>query len=1162
MKVKRIFTRKGQSAYAGMQFEKRMSEVRNLDGSSSSALEVTVPNTWSQVATDIIAQKYFRKTGVPQLDEQGQIIKDDKGNPLLGSETDARQVFDRLAGCWRSWGEEYKYFDSKSDADAFQAEISYMLANQMAAPNSPQWFNTGLFSSYGITGKAQGHTFVNPETGKVQKSTSAYERPQPHACFIQSINDDLVNEGGIMDLWSREARLFKYGSGTGTNFSNIRGEGEPLSGGGQSSGLMSFLKIGDRAAGAIKSGGTTRRAAKMVCLDLDHPDVVDFIQWKVVEERKVASLVTGSKICKKHLENIFKVLNESTIEGDEKFSGKSNRELARAIKAASQDMVPMNYISRCVDLAKQGFVSITFEQYDTDWNSEAYATVAGQNSNNSIRIPNKFFEALDKNEKWELISRTTGKTVKTIEAKELWDIIAEAAWQSADPGVQFDDTINEWHTCPNDGRINASNPCSEYMFLDNTACNLASLNLVKFMDPITGMFEVENYIHACELWTMVLEISVLMAQFPSKEIALRSYQYRTLGLGFANIGALLMRLGLPYDSEKGRNIAGALTAIMGGVSYKTSALMAKEHGPFVRYEANKDAMLRVIKNHLNAACGGKDQYDGLTVEPQALKAELVDKYLADAAKAAWTEAYELGQKYGYRNAQTTVIAPTGTIGLVMDCDTTGIEPDFALVKFKKLAGGGYFKIINQSVPVALSNLGYSDEEVSDITKYAVGHGTLSGAQGIDHERLRNLGFTDEKITAVEAALESAFDISYVFNKYTLGESFITDILKISENKLNDPNFNLLKEIGFTDNDIQAANDFVCGTMTLEGAPHLKDKDLPVFDCANKCGRIGKRLIAWQGHIKMMAACQPYLSGAISKTINMANEATVAEISEAYRLSWSLMTKANAIYRDGSKLSQPLNAQAFDELGLMEDFDEIPQNEKITQVAQKMVEKVIYKEISQKKNLPNRRVGYTQKASVGGHKVYLRTGQYNDGTLGEIFIDMHKEGAAYRSLMNCFSIAISLGLQYGVPLEDFVDAFTFTKFEPNGMVTGHDNLKMATSVIDYVFRDLACRYLGRYDLVHVKPTDLESDKITGESANDEPLLEMIEEEVTYADGSVEPAQVYSREKDAKMVSQGRKMTEARMKGYEGESCPECQSFTLLRNGSCMKCDTCGSTTGCS
>ena len=1163
MKIKRLFTRKGQSAYQGLEFEKRMSEVRNLDGSSNSAMEVTVPKSWSQVAADILAQKYFRKTGVPQTDEKGKPLLNDNGEIITGPETDARQVFDRLAGCWRKWGEEYNYFESKADADSFQAELSFMLANQMAAPNSPQWFNTGLHSSYGITGKPQGHLFVDPKSGKLKNSTSAYERPQPHACFIQSIEDDLVNDGGIMDLWSREARLFKYGSGTGTNFSNIRGEGESLSGGGQSSGLMSFLKIGDRAAGAIKSGGTTRRAAKMVCLDLDHPDIVDFIQWKVIEERKVASLVTGSKVCKRHLENIFKVIADSNLSGEDKFSGKINKDLGRAIRQASRDHVPMNYISRCIDLAKQGFVSIEFEEYDTDWNSEAYATVSGQNSNNSIRIPNKFFKALEADEEWELISRTSGKTIRKIKAAELWEMISEAAWQSADPGVQFDDTINEWHTCPRDGRINASNPCSEYMFLDNTACNLASLNLVKFLDEVTGMFEIEKFIHACELWTMVLEISVLMAQFPSKEIAMRSFQYRTLGLGFANIGALLMRLGLPYDSEEGRQIAGAITAIMGGTAYKTSALMAKEHGAFERFEANREDMMRVMNNHLKAAQGRKKGYVGLTVIPQALNSKKVDQYLFEAAVRSWEEAVSLGEKHGYRNAQTTVIAPTGTIGLVMDCDTTGIEPDFALVKFKKLAGGGYFKIINQSVPPALKNLGYKDSQIEAIIKYAVGHGTLNNAPGLDHERLRNLGFTDEKISAIESALESAFDISFVFNKYILGEEFLRDVLKISDEKIADTQLNILKEMGISDKDIQAANDYVCGTMTLEGAPGLKEKDYAVFDCANKCGRHGKRLIDWQGHIKMMAACQPYLSGAISKTINMANEATVQEISEAYKLSWSLMTKANAIYRDGSKLSQPLNAQAFEELGLIEDFDELSQTEKVTQVAQKMVEKVIYKEISQKKHLPNRRVGYTQKSSVGGHKVYLRTGQYDDGTLGEIFIDMHKEGAAYRSLMNCFSIAISLGLQYGVPLEDYVDAFTFTKFEPNGIVTGHDNLKMATSVIDYVFRDLACRYLGRYDLVHVKPTDLESDKITGESGNDEPLLEMMEEEeVTYSDGSVEKHQVYSRERDAKMVSQGRRMTEARMKGYEGEACPECQSFTLLRNGSCMKCDTCGSTTGCS
>ena len=1168
MKIKRLFTRKGKGPYAGMNFEKRTSEVRNVDGSSSSTMEVTVPSSWSQVAADIIAQKYFRKTGVPQVNEKGEAILDENGKPVLGSETDARQVFDRLAGCWRTWGQKYNYFDSASDAQAFEDELAYMLANQMAAPNSPQWFNTGLHSSYGIAGTAQGHSYVDPKTGKIKKSTSAYERPQPHACFIQSIGDDLVNAGGIMDLWTREARLFKYGSGTGTNFSNIRGEGEALSGGGYSSGLMSFLKIGDRAAGAIKSGGTTRRAAKMVCLDLDHPDIVDFIMWKTREERKVASLVTGSKICKAHLEKIFATIKESDLTGDDLYSGKTNRALGKAIRAANQDNVPMNYIGRCIDLAKQGFDSIEFEVYDTDWNSEAYATVSGQNSNNSIRIPNKFFKALDKDEEWELISRTSGKTLRTIKATELWDMVAESAWQCADPGVQFDDTINEWHTCPKDGRINASNPCSEYMFLDDTACNLASLNLVKFMDPVTGMFNVEGFIHACEIWTVVLEISVLMAQFPSEEIAQRSYEYRTLGLGFANIGALLMIMGHAYDSEEGRNIAAAISAIMGGTTYKVSALLAKEHGPFARYEANKEDMLKVIRNHRYAAhMASEENYEGLTVRPQPLNPKFVDEYMVTAARQQWDEALELGEKHGYRNAQTTVIAPTGTIGLVMDCDTTGIEPDFALVKFKKLAGGGYFKIINQSVPQALTNLGYTKAEIDDIVKYAVGHGTLVGCSAINHEKLRKLGFTDEKISTIESSLESAFDITFAFSRYALGDDFLTDTLKISAEKLKDPALNILKEIGFTKQEIDKTNEFVCGTMTVEGAPELKEEHLSVFDCANKCGRTGTRVISWEGHIRMMAACQPYLSGAISKTINMPNEATVSDIADAYRLSWSLMTKANAIYRDGSKLSQPLNAAAFEDLGLLDgddSYDEISQTEKITHVAEKIVEKVIYKEISKRRSLPNRRIGYTQKASVGGHKVYLRTGQYEDGALGEIFIDMHKEGAAYRSLMNCFSIAISLGLQYGVPLEEYVEAFTFTKFEPNGMVMGHDNLKMATSVIDYVFRDLACRYLGRYDLVHVKPTDLESDKITGESRNDEPLLAMIEktEEVHHADGQVSTQKVYTRERDAGMVTQARKMQEARMKGYEGEACPECQSFTLLRNGSCMKCDTCGATTGCS
>jgi ribonucleoside-diphosphate reductase alpha chain len=1159
MKIQRMFTKKGQTPYHGLNFVKRTSEIRHVGGKTSKAMEVVVPDFWSQVASDIIAQKYCRRTGVPQLDENGKALLDDAGKTILGAETDSRQVFRRLAGCWRHWGEEHRYFDSKEDADAFQDEIEYMLAHQMAAPNSPQWFNTGLHWAYGISGKAQGHYYVDPANGELKKSTSAYERPQPHACFIQSINDDLVGSGGIMDLWSREARLFKYGSGTGTNFSRLRARGEKLSGGGESSGLMSFLKIGDRAAGAIKSGGTTRRAAKMVCLDLDHPDIEEFVNWKVIEERKVAALVTGSKIIKKHLSEIMQAM--TLLEGDDRYLPKKNPALKKAVQAAHRDQVPMNYVSRVIELARQGIERIDFEEYDTDWNSEAYESVAGQNSNNSVRVPNTFFEALKNDGDWNLTYRTNGAVAKTVKARELWRQVSEAAWNSADPGLQFDTTINEWHTCPNDGRINASNPCSEYMFLDNTACNLASLNLVTFLDPVTSMFDVEKYKHACELWTMVLEISVLMAQFPSPEIAERSYLYRTLGLGYANIGALLMIQGIPYDSDKGRQIAGALGAIMGGVAYKTSALMAKEHGPFARYEANKEQMLRVIKNHREAAHNGK-QYDGLTVHPVGLDGQKVEKFLADAAKLVWDEAYELGKKYGFRNAQTTVIAPTGTIGLVMDCDTTGIEPDFALVKFKKLAGGGYFKIINQSVPLALKNLGYKQAAIEGMIKHAVGHGSLVGCPHINAEKLAALGLDAAQIAKIEASLENAFDISFVFSPYLLGEKFLKEKFKLNDKEIADPTLNVLKLFGFSDETIRLTNDYVCGTMTLEGAPELREKDLAVFDCASKCGRYGTRMIGVEGHIRMMAAVQPYISGAISKTINMANECTVADVTSAYELSWQLMLKANAIYRDGSKLSQPLNASAFEDLALL-DYDDLSQNEKIEKVATKIVEKIIYKERGARKMLPNRRQGYTQKASIGGHKVYLRTGEYENGSVGEIFVDMHKEGAAYRSLMNCFSIAISLGLQYGVPLEEFVEAFTFTRFEPNGIVTGHDNIKMSTSVIDFIFRDLAMKYLQRYDLVHVKPEDLKPSSVHGENLSEEPLLAMMEEtKEVHADGSVSVHKVYSKEANSQMENVQRKMSVARMKGYEGDACPACQSMTMLRNGSCLKCDTCGETTGCS
>ena len=930
----------------------------------------------------------------------------------------------------------------------------------------------GIELAYGIDGPSQGHHYVDYRTGELVRSDSAYEHPQPHACFIQSVEDDLVTENGIMDLWVREARLFKYGSGTGTNFSRVRGDGEALSGGGRSSGLMSFLKIGDRAAGAIKSGGTTRRAAKMVVVDIDHPDIEQFINWKVLEEQKVAALVSGSKMCEKHLNRIMAACREG--EGDDRFIAKKNPELRSAIIAAREAAVPENYVQRVIEFARQGHTEIEFKTYDTDWDSDAYLTVSGQNSNNSVRVTNEFIKAVEADEPWTLTRRTDGVVAKETSARDLWEQIGHAAWACADPGLQFDTTINEWHTCSTSGRINASNPCSEYMFLDDTACNLASLNLMAYQKA-DGSLDIEAYEHAVRLWTVALEISVLMAQFPSKEIAQLSYEFRTLGLGYANIGGFLMAAGHSYDSDEGRAICGGLTALMTGIAYTTSAEMAEELGAFPRFAENSDAMLRVIANHRNAAHGNTDGYGGLSINPVPLDSESCPQAaLISAAEAAWDRAYELGRAHGYRNAQTSVIAPTGTIGLVMDCDTTGIEPDFALVKFKKLAGGGYFKIINRTVPPALTSLGYSDAEVKEIIDYAVGHGTLKGAPAVNHDMLREKGFSDEALTALEASLAGSFDIKFAFNKWTLGEDFCKETLGLTDSQLNDLAFDLT-HLGFAKSDIETANNYRCGAMTLEGAPYLKDEHLPVFDCANPCGRIGKRYLSAESHIRMMAAAQPFITGAISKTINMPNNATVEDCKNAYLLSWRLGLKANALYRDGSKLSQPLQSALLDDDDLTENIVEAPKAAAAPAIAEKIVERVIER-VTERERLPGRRKGYTQKAIVGGHKVYLRTGEYEDGRLGEIFIDMHKEGAAFRSLMNNFAIAISIGLQYGVPLDEFVEAFTFTRFEPSGIVEGNDTIKMATSVLDYIFREVAISYLGRDDLAHAEPGDMLPDTL--------------------------------------------------------------------------------------
>jgi ribonucleoside-diphosphate reductase alpha chain len=1180
VKIDRRFTSRRQNPYEGITFVKRSSEIRNPDGSTVFKLEnIDVPEAWSQLAIDILAQKYFRKAGVPQRDQNGQPAIGPDGKSVLGGEQDARQVFERMAGCWTHWGKSYGYFKTPDDAESFHDEMCYMLAHQMAAPNSPQWFNTGLHYAYGLSGPAQGHYYVDPKTQEVVKATNAFEHPQPHACFIQSIEDDLVNENGIMDLWVREARLFKYGSGTGTNFSKLRGDGEGLSGGGKSSGLMSFLKIGDRAAGAIKSGGTTRRAAKMVCLDLDHPDIEEFIDWKVIEEQKVAAMVTGSKICAQRLNAVLKACH--TVDGEDAFrldlDQKTNPVLREALASARRDLVSEAYIQRMFSYAQQGFTHFVFHEYDTNWDGKAYQTVSGQNSNNSVRIPNEFFAALETDGDWQLKRRTSGKVWKTVKARELWDRIAWAAWICADPGTQYDTTINEWHTCPEDGRINASNPCSEYMFLDDTACNLASLNLTKFYTA-DGQFELEHFRHAVRLWTIALEISVLMASFPSRSIAEKSYQFRTLGLGYANLGTVLMRQGIPYDSPKALAICGAITSIMTGEAYGTSAEMAAELSPFSGYANNREHMLRVIRNHRRAAYQAPQaEYEHLTIAPMGIRPEHCPPDMLLAARRAWDHALELGTAYGYRNAQVTVIAPTGTIGLVMDCDTTGIEPDFALVKFKKLAGGGYFKIINQSLPMALATLGYTDQQAQDVVRYCVGAQTLKGAPFINHDTLRQKGFDDAALDRLESSLGQAFEIQFAFNKFTLGEAFCVEKLGLTEAQLNEISVNMLKTLGFTQEEIAAANDFCCGTMTVEGAPYLKAEHLAVFDCANRCGRIGQRSIAVDAHIRMMASAQPFISGAISKTINMPADATLEDVKAAYLLAWKSMVKAVALYRDGSKLSQPLSAST-------DSGKAVEATTSVMGMAEKITERVLVRYLAKRRSLPSRRSGYTQKAIVGGHKLYLRTGEYEDGTVGEIFLDMHKEGAAFRSLMNCFAIAISLGLQHGVPLEEFVEAFVFTRFEPNGPVKLNDRIKMSTSIIDYIFRELAVTYLDRYDLAQVKEEDLRMDSMK----KDDMDPECSEEEAdldALAKSSVLTEHLPIRRNSGKGNGHGngnghsvarqveitretltlteiKNAKDAKVKGYEGDPCPECKQFTMVRNGTCLKCVTCGATSGCS
>ena len=1063
--VDRKYTQPGKSPFDGIVWERRTSVITNPDGSVVFKMDgAEVPSSWSQLATDIIVSKYFRKAGL-------------FGDANKG-EASARQVVTRVARTIRRAGERFGgYFATAEDAQAFEDELTYLLIHQYGAFNSPVWFNCGLYHEYGIEGTG-GNWAWDFEAEAVSETPNAYSRPQCSACFIQSVDDDLM---GIYELIKSEARLFKYGSGTGSNFSAIRGRQEKLSGGGTSSGLMSFLEVFDRAAGATKSGGTTRRAAKMVCLDMDHPEIASFIEWKSREERK------------------------------------------------AQAMIAMGY--------------------DADFNGEAYRTVSGQNSNNSIRVTDEFMKSALSGGKWQTRARTTGEVVETYDAAELWGKVAEAAWRCADPGVQYDTTINTWHTCPNTGRINASNPCSEYMFLDDSACNLSSLNLTKFLRS-DDTLDVDGYRHAAEIFFLAQEILVDLSSYPTQNIAKNSHDYRPLGLGYANLGTLLMVLGIPYDSDQGRAVAGALTAILCGRAYRTSALIAKNKGPFAGFAPNRQPMLNVMRKHQEAAYAiNRDEC------PEALWRAAIDE---------WNDVVAFGEQHGYRNAQATVLAPTGTIGLLMDCDTTGIEPDFALVKFKKLAGGGYFKIVNQSVPGALRKLGYSEAQLQEIVAYVSGTNTLLGSPHVNRASLKQAGLSDEDVRKVEQALPGVFELSLAFAPWVLGSETYAR-LGIDANTLSQPGFSLLGHLGFSKAQVAEANDVIVGRMTIEGAPYLSEAHYPVFDCANRCGKTGKRYLAAMSHVRMMAAAQPFLSGAISKTVNLPREATVEDVQEIYEQGWKLGLKAVALYRDGCKASQPLSTSNEKEA---EDAPEKRQSksshEKVV-VSNAVASAASATEArpqssrpdGERIRLPKKRRGFTQEARVGGHKVFLRTGEYDDGTLGEIFVDMHKEGAAFRSLMNCFSMAVSVGLQYGVPLETYVEQFTFTRFEPHGPVEGHPNIKFATSIVDYLFRVLGVEYLKRYDFAQVKPEP------ENEPVIDDPTANSLARKA--GSGSVPSVASAPAEGEATELRPevGLGALGAHLEEMMGDApvCDGCGHITV-RNGACYKCLNCGNSMGCS
>ncbi len=1017
------FTTPGVHPYDLLEWERRDAAIYNEKGDIIFKQEqVEVPSNWTQLATDIAASKYFRKAGVPEVK----------------AEDSARQLVTRVARTLRRVGEEYGgYFATLEDAEAFEMELTHILVTQRGAFNSPVWFNCGLWHEYNIEGGG-GNYYWDRDTETVKVTTNAYQHPQNSACFIQSVDDSLDS---MLELQRSEVRLFKYGSGTGSNFSKVRAKGELLSGGGESSGVLSFLEGFDRWAGSIKSGGTTRRAAKMVILDMDHPEIADYIDWKLREEEKAKALIAAG--------------------------------------------------------------------YPSDFNGEAYGTVSGQNSNNSVRITDEFMNAYLQGNSWKTTYRTSGEVAEEYDARTLMEKIAHAAWACADPGVQFDSTIQKWHTCKNTDRINASNPCSEYLFLDDSACNLASINLVKFLND-DGSFDIEGFRATVRVFATAMEIIVDLSSYPTANIAQRSHEYRPLGLGYANLGALLMRLGIPYDSEQACAYAGAITAMLSGHGYRTSAEIAGSIGAFAGYDDNQDSMLDVMRMHRETA---------YNIDPAACPADLFE-----AAKVDWDLCVEKGEQFGYRNSQISVIAPTGTISFLMDCDTTGIEPEFALVKFKKLAGGGYMKIVNQSVRAALNNLGYTLQQTEAIVTYLVGTGTFEGAPHINPDALKRRGFTQEDIDRVAGMLPTAFDLNLAFSPGFLGDECL-ERLGIGKEEAADPNFEILPSIGFTEDEISKAEEFICGTGTVEGAPHLSPTHYAVFDCAVQCGKHGTRYINHMGPVKLMAAVQPFISGAISKTVNIPHDASVDDIKTLYVEAWRQGVKCLAVYRDGSKGSQPLSTRS------QQDSDSEDTNITVPNIEDLLEDRPI------RKRLADTRPSLTHKFSVGGHEGYITVGLYEDGSPGEVFLRMSKEGTVVSGLMDSIAVLTSIALQYGVPLESLVNKFSHVQFEPSGF-TSNSDIPIAKSIIDYVFRWLGKRFLSQEPPEGIDMLNLDEQ------------IAAAEESSTYGHGS--NGAIDSWEAREKLIV---------LQQADSPPCLECGAL-MLRSGACYRCANCGATSGCS